>query len=196
MKELILATGNPHKAEEFAELFDSAILKINAAPEKLEVVEDGSTFNENALKKAEAYYNKFKKPVLSDDSGLVVQAIPDELGIYSARFGGEGLTDKDRALHLLEKMAEQTGEGRSAYFVCVLCFYFSPDEIFFFEGRVTGQIGAQYKGEHGFGYDPVFIPEKHDGEASMAELPEWKQLNSHRASACKKASSFFKSGQN
>lgn len=133
---LILASGNAHKAEEFADLFDSEILNISAAANKLEVVEDGDSFQANALIKAQAYYLQFKKPVLADDSGLVVTALPGELGIHSARFGGEGLGDPERAALLLERLKDAT--DRSAYFVCQLCFYFSPKEIYFFEGRLTG----------------------------------------------------------
>ncbi len=186
----ILASGNSHKAEEFNELFDSAILQVESAPEKVAVVEDGTTFSENALKKCLGYFEKFKQPVLADDSGLVVNAIPNELGIHSARFGGDGLDDKGRAELLLQKM--QGIEDRSAYFICVLCFYFSEDEYYFFEGRVHGGIGTEYRGEHGFGYDPVFIPEGLDGVKTLAELPEWKNLNSHRSKASKHAQTFFR----
>ena len=186
----ILASGNSHKAQEFNELFDTSILQVESAPEKVDVVEDGSTFSENALKKCLGYYKKFKQPVLADDSGLVVGALPDELGIYSARFGGEGLSDKDRAELLLKKM--DGIKNREAYFLCVLCFYFGEDEYYFFEGRVHGSIGTEYRGEHGFGYDPVFIPEGLEGKATLAELPDWKKDNSHRAKASKHAQTFFR----
>lgn len=194
MLNLILASGNAHKAEEFAKIFDQEVLKVSAASEKLEVVEDGETFNANALLKAKAYYEKFKTPVLADDSGLCVEALPDDLGIHSARFGGEGLTDKERALLLLEKMKGQA--KRSAYFVCVLCFYLGPDEYYFFEGRVEGNIGDEYKGDHGFGYDPVFKPLGDHNEKTLAELPEWKDENSHRAKACFHAEKFFRERAN
>lgn len=188
-KEFLLATGNPHKAEEFNELFPSEVLNIQSAPEKLEVVEDGKTFHDNALLKAKAYHQKFGGPVLADDSGLVVNAIPEELGIHSARFGGDGLSDKDRALLLLDKIKEH--EDRSAYFVCVLCFYVNENEIYFFEGRVEGKIGPDYVGETGFGYDPVFIPTDGKDELTMAQLSEWKNIHSHRAVASRYALEFF-----
>jgi len=188
MLEFILATGNPHKAKEFQVLLSA--VKVSAAPEKLEVDETGKTFSENALLKAEAYYQKFKAPVLADDSGLVVDALPGELGIYSARYGGAGLDDKGRALKLLEALEGKDESERQAHFVCHLCFYFSPGEIFFFEGRVDGQIGEQYVGEHGFGYDPVFHP-KAKPEVTMAQVPEWKDQHSHRAEACRHAEAFF-----
>ena len=187
MIDLILASGNAHKAEEFAELFSPKIITVKAAPEKLEVAETGESYFENALIKAQAYYEKFKRPVLADDSGLTVEGLPGELGIFSARFGGEGLTDKGRALLLLKKLSI----NRSAYFTCVLCFYLSPKEIFYFEGRMRGKIANEYRGETGFGYDPVFIPDDHAGEQTIAELAEWKNKNSHRAVAAQLAQKFF-----
>ncbi len=190
VNKFILATGNAHKAEEFSKIFDMNILEISAAPEKLEVIEDGLTFHENALKKAEAFYRKYKMPILSDDSGICVQALPHELGIYSARFGGEGLTDKDRAMLLLEKLEDQ--KDRSAYFVCVLCFYIDENNIYFFEGRMDGEVSKAYVGEQGFGYDPVFKPLAHDSDKTIAELAQWKDDNSHRAKACKQAEIFFR----
>ncbi|MBH48413.1 MAG: non-canonical purine NTP pyrophosphatase [Halobacteriovorax sp.] len=185
----ILASGNAHKAEEFAELLSPEIVKVEAAEQKLDVVEDGESFQANALLKAQAYYQKFKVPVMADDSGLVVEALPGELGIHSARFGGEGLSDTDRVNLLLEKL--KGVEERSAYFVCQLCCYFSPKEIYFFEGRLSGEIGHAPKGEHGFGYDPVFIPTKAGADVSFASDPEFKAKYSHRAVACQHAQSFF-----
>ena len=187
MINVILASGNAHKAEEFNELFSPLIISVKAASEKLSVDEAGTSYFENALLKATAYYEKFKIPVLADDSGLEVEGLPGELGIYSARFGGENLSDKARAHLLLEKL----GANRNAYFTCVLCFYFSPSEIFYFEGRMKGSIAHAYKGEGGFGYDPVFIPEEHEGEKTLAELPEWKNKHSHRAIAASLAQKFF-----
>jgi XTP/dITP diphosphohydrolase len=187
--QLILASGNAHKAEEFAELFSPAVVTIKAAAEKLEVAETGVSYFENALLKAQAYYEKFKIPILADDSGLTVEELPEELGVQSARFGGDGLTDKDRALLLLKKLTDK--ENRNAHFTCVLCFYLNPKEIYYFEGRMKGKIGLSYQGTAGFGYDPVFIPDDHAGDATVAELPEWKNKNSHRALAVTLAQKFF-----
>ena len=187
--EFILASGNAHKALEFSELFDSAVLKVSAAPEKLDVEETGTSYFENAFLKAKAYYDQFKKPVLADDSGLTVATLPDELGIYSARFGGVGLTDRDRAELLLKKLEGQA--NREAFFTCVLCFYLNEKEIFYFEGRLPGSIGYSYRGETGFGYDPVFIPTGVPGEQTVAELGYWKNKNSHRSVAVGLAQKFF-----
>ncbi|MBY0414899.1 MAG: non-canonical purine NTP pyrophosphatase [Bdellovibrionales bacterium] len=188
--ELILASSNAHKAEEFSELFDPKLVTVKPAPSKIEVEEDGASYFENALLKARAYYEKFKIPVIADDSGLNVQALPNELGLHSARFGGEGLSDQDRAMLLLKKMDGVT--NREAFFSCVLCVYFSEKEIFYFEGRMNGSIGYSYRGSTGFGYDPVFIPaEKADEGLTVAELHEWKQKNSHRAVAVGFAQKFL-----
>ena len=188
--QFILASGNAHKAEEFSELLNPEVIVVSAASDKLEVIEDGKSFQANALLKAKAYFDQYKKPVLADDSGLVVNALPGELGIHSARFGGEGLSDQQRYELLLEKLKAQA--DRKAYFVCVLCFYFSPESIFFFEGRLQGEIGHEAKGGHGFGYDPVFVPTKLADGKSIAEDPNFKAKYSHRAVACQQAESFFK----
>ena len=190
MIELILASSNAHKALEFSELFDPKIISVRPATTKIEVVEDGETYFENALLKARAYYDKFKLPVIADDSGLSVAALPNELGLHSARFGGDGLSDKDRAELLLIKLDGVA--NREAYFSCVLCVYFSPSEIFYFEGRMGGVVGYTYRGSTGFGYDPVFIPtEKIEEGLTIAELDEWKQKNSHRAVATALAQKFL-----
>lgn len=190
MNSFILASGNAHKAEEFKELFHG-VISISPAPKTLEVDETGKTFTENAFLKARAYFETYGMPALADDSGLVVEALPDILGVQSARFAPELPDYKDKGKKLIELL--QNKENRSAYFVCVLCFYCSPDEVYFFEGRVHGSIGSELKGDHGFGYDPVFIPERKEEDGkSLAELPEWKNEFSHRAKASQAALNFFK----
>ena len=191
MLDLLLASGNAHKAKELSVLLDKNLFSITAATEKLEVEEDGETYTENAFLKADSYFEKFKVPVISDDSGLTVDALPGEMGIHSARFGGEGLTNNDRVELLLEKLKDVEDELRSAYFTCVLSVYLSPEQVFFFEGRLDGFIGREMCGTDGFGYDPVFKPRGREG-ATLAMIPEWKQINSHRALACHAAQKFFK----
>jgi XTP/dITP diphosphohydrolase len=190
MKEFILASGNPHKALEFKDLFQG-ILNVYPAPKTLDVDETGKTFTENAFLKAKAYFDTFGVPSLADDSGLVVNALPDLLGVHSARFAPDCTTYESKCRKLIELL--QSKEDRSAYFISVLCFYFSPDEVYFFEGRVQGEIGSSLKGDHGFGYDPIFIPERKEQDGkSLAEIPEWKNEFSHRAKASKAALDFFK----
>lgn len=188
----ILASSNPHKAEEFKVLFDKEIILIEASKENIEVEETGNTFVDNSLLKAKTYYDKFKKPVMADDSGLVVESLPEDLGVKTARFGGPGLSARERCELLLKKLQEKSGFDREAYFICCLCFYLSPTEIFFFEGRIYGSIGFEYKGEHGFGYDPIFVPKELKTGETLAEVPAWKDQNSHRALACQYAQKFFK----
>ena len=190
MTSFLLASGNAHKAQEFKELFQG-VLTVNSAPKTLEVEETGKTFSENAFLKARAYYDTYKVPALADDSGLVIAALPDILGVQSARFAPELSDYADKCKKLIELL--QNKENKNAYFVCVLCFYLSPDEVYFFEGRVHGVIGNELKGDHGFGYDPVFIPaRKEEDGKSLAELPDWKNEFSHRAKASQSALQFFK----
>lgn len=168
----MLASGNTHKAQELFRYL-SPSLTVQTAPETLAVKEDGKSFEENAFKKAACYFQHFKHPTLADDSGLTVEALSDELGIRSARFGGEGLDDHRRSLLLLEKLKNKS--NRKAYFVSYLCFYLSPEEVFFFEGRLDGVISEQLQGDHGFGYDPVFIPKKgHNWSGKTSILTEAK----------------------
>lgn len=190
MTSFLLASGNAHKADEFKELF-MGTLTIHPAPKTLEVDETGKTFTENAFLKARAYFDTYKTPALADDSGLIVEALPDILGVQSARFAPELSSYADKCKKLIELL--EGHPDRSAYFVCVLCFYISPDEVYFFEGRVHGSIGFELKGDQGFGYDPIFIPERKEQDGlSLAQLPEWKNEFSHRAKASQSALQFFK----
>jgi XTP/dITP diphosphohydrolase len=186
----ILASSNKHKVEELNILFENAKINISPAPEKLEVIEDGKSFQENAYKKAKAYFDKFKSPSLADDSGLVLPIKPDILGIHSARYAPEFSDYKDKNNKLIEELKEVAHIDRVAYFVCYFCFYISDSEVYFFEGRVHGQIAQQISGTDGFGYDPIFLPDGQEGK-SMAEVSDWKMANSHRAKACFGAIKFF-----
>lgn len=188
--DFILASTNAHKVTELNELFKDSKLKILSPPEKMEVIEDGKTFQENALIKAKAYFDKFQRPSLADDSGLVIPARTDILGIYSARYAPEAFDQAEKNKLLLQDIKDLAGEDRAAYFVCYFCFYISESEVYFFEGRVHGSIGHEIQGSEGFGYDPVFLPEGQNG-ASMAQVMDWKMQNSHRAKACQSALDFF-----
>jgi XTP/dITP diphosphohydrolase len=191
VKTFLLASGNSHKAQEFKELFERKII-VNAAPGTLEVNESGNTFAENALLKAKAYFDAYKVPTFADDSGLVLEAFPELLGIKSARFAPELENYSEKCARLLDLYKEKRTASRSAYFICVLCFYVSDDEYYFFEGRVHGTIAESIRGTHGFGYDPIFIPERKENDGlTLAELPEWKNEFSHRAKACRSALAFF-----
>lgn len=189
--KFLLASGNAHKVEEFKILYEGAPLEVEVASEQLDIEETGETFMENALLKAKAYYEKFGSPVLSDDSGLTVEALPNLLGVKSARFAPELESQSLKNQKLLELL--EGVENRRAYFTAVLCFYINPDEIYFFEGVLSGSISKVISGEKGFGYDPLFIG---DGrEQSLAEDIDWKHLNSHRAKAVASSIDFFKNAR-
>ena len=191
MREFVLASSNSHKAQEFAELFAEK-LKIVPAPSSIEVEETGITYLENALIKARCYSEKFKTAALADDSGLTIEALPDILGVQSARFLPEVPNYRLKCEEILKRLEGVPESKRQAYFTCVLCFYQSQDEVFFFEGRVHGVIGTAYRGDHGFGYDPIFIPTRNEMDGkTLAELPDWKNLNSHRAKAALAALKFY-----
>jgi XTP/dITP diphosphohydrolase len=192
MISFILASGNAHKAEEFRELFKNTI-SVNPAPKTLEVAENGKTFYENAFSKAQAYFNTYQVPTIADDSGLVIEAMPELLGVQTALFANELPAYQDRCQKILQVIEEKQITNNKAYFVCVLCFYLSADEFYFFEGRVHGEIAEEIRGEKGFGYDPIFIPERKENDGkTLAQLPEWKNEFSHRAKAVRSALDFFK----
>ena len=189
--KFILASSNKHKVEELNFLFSESKIQVTSPSNKLEVVEDGQTFQENAFKKARAYFDEFKSPALADDSGLVIPARADILGIKSARYAPEFESYTQKNEILLKDITNLKGDERTAYFVCYFCFYVSSDEVYYFEGRVHGVIAAESSGENGFGYDPIFIPNGHT--KSLADLSEWKMGNSHRAKASQGAIRFFDS---
>jgi XTP/dITP diphosphohydrolase len=189
--KFILASSNAHKASEFATLFKNNI-EIDCAPSALDVDETGESFFENSFLKAKAYFEKFKSPTMADDSGLIIVERPNLLGVQTANYAPEFKEYRQRCEKLLNEISGLAYEKRQAYFVCVLCFYVSHDEHYFFEGRVHGTIGQSYRGENGFGYDPIFIPDRAENDAkTLAELPDWKDQNSHRAKAVQGALKFF-----
>lgn len=183
---LLLATSNKGKIEELRAFFRLKQSPLQCVgPEDLgkaapEVEENGSTYRANALLKAEAYERLFKVPVLADDSGLEVEALNDAPGIFSARFGGEGLTWPQRWEALYKKLHPRP-EPWAARFRCVLCYY-DGTVPWYTEGTVEGFLLSGPRGGEGFGYDPIFLcPElgKTFGEATASE----KDRVSHRAKA-------------
>lgn len=183
IKEAVLATRNKGKVSEFSELLVGVVgnvISLNDLDNPPEVVEDGETFRDNALKKARTIAQFSDLPALADDSGLSVEALRGNPGVYSARFAGEGATDQEN----YEKLLDQLGEdpNRRAKFVCVLALVFPDGSEIVAEGECQGMITDGPRGEGGFGYDPVFyVPEK---AKTMAELPpEVKNALSHRARA-------------
>ncbi len=181
--EIVLATGNKGKIREFSGLLEGVfgrIISLNDLESPRDVLEDGETFKENALKKARAIAAYSGLPALADDSGLVVDSLGGRPGVYSARYAGEGATDRDNIAKLLTELSGI--EGRKARFVCVLALASPDGEEITAEGTCEGVILTEPRGEGGFGYDPVFyLPEL---GKTMAELPpEKKNTLSHRARA-------------
>ena len=185
MTEIIFATGNAGKAREVAMMFADMDIKVQTLKEAgidVEVIEDGKTFMENAVIKAKTIAEHTDKIVLADDSGLVIDYLNGEPGIYSARYMGEDTSYDIKNNNLLERMEGVPEQERSARFVCAMAAVMPDGEIVETEGVMEGIIGYKLAGENGFGYDPIFyLPEF---AASSAEIsPEQKNAVSHRGKA-------------
>ncbi len=184
--ELLFATGNLHKVDEVKNILNSEVFKILSLaefPDIPEIEETGKTFEENAFLKAGTIFKKFNIPVIADDSGLVVEQLNGAPGIFSSRYAGENATDEDNNKKLLEEL-ENFPEPHFAKFVCFAVFFDGKNKITA-EGELHGKIVKESKGVHGFGYDPIFVPE--GSTKTLAEfLPEEKNKISHRAKAFKK----------
>ncbi len=185
---LVLASKNQGKIREIeTSLVIPALTyrSLNDFPDLPEVIEDGFSFLENALKKARTISESLHLPVLADDSGLAVDALQGAPGIYSARFAGERATDQENIEKLLFLLDGVPETKRTARFVCVLVLYLPSGEWFQAEGTCEGRIALVPEGDQGFGYDPVFyLP---DFQKTMAQIPlETKNRISHRARALEK----------
>jgi len=182
--ELIFCSGNKHKAAEM-QLLMPAWLEVKSMREVgvlEEIVENGSTFAENALIKARYVSQKTGLSVFSDDSGLVVDSLNGAPGIFSARYAGPNATSVDNVHKLLSELKGES--NRKAHFICVIALIYNKKEILF-EGRVDGLIKQEIAGEGGFGYDPVFVPVGYN--QTFAELDAAvKSKISHRALAVRK----------
>lgn len=181
---LFLATRNRHKTAEIQTMLGSGVVVRDATeiPELPEIEETGTTFEANARLKAEGISVHLSGLILADDSGLEVDALGGEPGIYSARYAGPGCTDLQNTKLVLEKMESVPQEKRSARFRCVLAVARDGKTIATFDGTVEGRLTTEITGEGGFGYDPIFIPEGY--EKTFGELSsEVKHSMSHRARA-------------
>lgn len=195
MKKLIVATGNAHKVKEFDSLLagcDFAVCSAEICGGMPDVVEDGDTFAANARIKALALRSLAPERawVVSDDSGLEVDALGGAPGIYSARYAGEAASDLDNLNKLVAELGKLPDMDRDARFRCVLCLIDPGGSEQFFEGTCEGSITPKPSGFEGFGYDPVFVP---NGYAhSFAQLGEaTKSQLSHRALAVGAMRSFL-----
>ncbi|WP_116073837.1 XTP/dITP diphosphatase [Priestia megaterium] len=188
MREIIIATKNAGKVKDFETLFSPKGFKVKSLldfPEIEDVEETGVTFAENATLKAEAISSALNKPVIADDSGLAVDALNGEPGVYSARYAGENKDDNANIEKVLQKLNDVPFEKRTARFHCALAIAVPGKRTEIVEGTCEGHILEEKRGENGFGYDPIFFVEK--WRCSMAELTkEQKNQISHRANALKK----------
>ena len=186
--EMILGTRNHGKIAEFRSLFKGLYIRLLSFydfPDVSPVLEDGKTFRENAEKKAKAIAKATGRIAVSDDSGLEVDFLDSVPGVFSARFAGERATDRENARKVLKMLDGVPWEKRDARFVCVICAATPKGKTISAEGVCKGKISFEMRGSHGFGYDPIFVPNGHT--LTMAEMdPDLKNKVSHRADAMKK----------
>jgi len=184
-RRIIFATGNEHKMIEIRQILGDLgweILSMKEAGMEVDIVEDGTTFEENALIKAKAVAACCDDIVLADDSGLEIDYLNKEPGIYSSRYAGEDTSYDIKNQMLLDRLQGVPREQRTARFVCAVAAVVPGQEPMVVRGTIEGYIGEQPAGENGFGYDPIFYVE--DLNCSTAELtPEEKNARSHRGNA-------------
>ncbi len=191
MTKMILASSNPHKLREFREILEPLgceVVSQKDAGIDIEPEENGATFEENSAIKARTIYGIAKCAVIADDSGLEVDALGGEPGVYSARYGGT----RDDIAHnylVIKKLEGVPDEKRTARFVCAITYIDSDGSESHFLGKFEGRIGYEMRGEHGFGYDPIFMV----GDISSAEMtPEQKNAVSHRGKALRALAEYIR----
>lgn len=185
-KKLVVSTGNKNKVQEIKEILGDlnieVLTKNDIGIEEFDVVEDGATLEENSIKKAKALAEKTDYMVIADDTGLFVNALNGEPGVYSSRYAGQDGNDKKNCEKLLKNL--EGVEDRNAYFKTVIVLITEDKKVLKAEGICKGMINIDPKGQNGFGYDPLFIPQGFD--KTFAELGhEVKNKISHRALALK-----------
>lgn len=186
---LYLATQNKHKVEELTALLQDhfSVLDLSSLALTEEIPETGKTLNENSLQKARYIAEKFQVSCLADDSGLEVEALGGDPGVYSARYAGEPKDDQANLQLLLQNL--RGNSNRCARFVTVLT-YFAAGTYHSFEGEIQGSIVELPRGTQGFGYDPIFQPEMETRTFAEMTLAE-KNLIAHRARALEKFKNFL-----
>ena len=185
MKDLIFATKNKNKLKEIKEILKGFnVLSMEDVGVNIDVLEDGETFYDNAYKKAYEIMKITNTLTLSDDSGLEIDYLGKEPGVYSSRYLGVDTDYIEKNRIILEKMKDVPEEERTARFVCVICAVFPDGLVLSAKGVIEGVIAYEQKGENGFGYDPIFFVKEHN--MTTAEMPkELKNKISHRALAIK-----------
>lgn len=189
--ELVFATNNQHKLREVQELLGNhfKVLSLSEIGINVDIPEDFDTLQENALQKAQYIYNRTGHSCFADDTGLEVDTLNGEPGVFSARYAGESKSSKDNIKKLLANL--EGVKNRKARFRTVIALIFDKQE-YLFEGEVWGTIIETEQGSDGFGYDPVFLPDGYDN--TFAQMPlELKNRISHRGIAVSKLITFLKS---
>lgn len=183
MKEIVIATGNQHKVQEFKHMLEPLGYQVKCLAdfdEKVEINENGTTFEENAMIKAKTIQKAFNVDVIADDSGLAIDYLDGMPGVYSARFMGEDTDYTTKNNALIEKLKD--ADNRNAQFVCVIAYAKKDGTDMLFRGEVHGEITKEIIGEKGFGYDPIFYyPPFKTTLANVSE--EMKNEVSHRGKA-------------
>lgn len=190
MKQLVFATNNAHKLSEIKQLAGNGFQILSLAEIKCfdEIPETADTLKGNAQQKADYVYQRFGMPCFADDTGLEIEALNGEPGVYSARYAGEKCSFNDNMLKVLDKLKHT--DKRKAVFRTVIC-YVNNNIHYFFEGTVHGVILHEPDGSQGFGYDPIFQPTGYD--KSFARFTtEQKNAISHRGIATRKFIDFLK----
>ena len=187
--KLFFGTGNRHKLDEVVAILGKyfTLKSFLDLPHKIEVIEDQPDFVGNARKKAIKFFNEVQYATIADDTGLEVEALGGQPGVYSARYAGENASDQDNRTKLLNAL--EGINNRAANFKTIIYYKTKHSEIAF-EGVFKGTIALEEKGHNGFGYDPIFIP--HGYTQTLAELdPNEKNKISHRALALQKMKQYF-----
>jgi XTP/dITP diphosphohydrolase len=183
MNKIIFASQNKGKMKEVVQILnglDIEIISLADINEQMEIVEDGDSFEANALIKAKQVYNKFKLPTIADDSGLMVDQLNGAPGIYSARYAGEDGNDKANNKKLIEELKNYS-EPHIAKFVCVAVYY-DGEDVHSAIGEFNGRIIDEEHGSYGFGYDPLFVPDGYSITSAEMKLA-LKNSISHRFNA-------------
>lgn len=185
MKKIIFATGNAGKMKEIREILsdlDAEILSMKEAGVQADIVEDGKTFEENAVIKATAICKLTGEIVLADDSGLEIDYLNKEPGVYSARYMGEDTDYHIKNGNLIGRLAGVPDEKRTARFVCVIAAAFPDGTVKTVRRTMEGRIGYEEKGENGFGYDPIFFLPEYGCTSAELSMEEKNKI-SHRGKA-------------
>lgn len=188
--KLCFATNNKNKIEEVSKLLNKSLLSLEDIGCNVDIPETSETIGGNSMQKARYVWDNFKVCNFADDTGLEIESLDNEPGVLSARYAGEQKNSSDNINLVLSKL--KNTKNRNARFRTVITLILSDDEIYQFEGEVEGKIIEELKGEKGFGYDPIFVPNGYDKTFAEFSLKEKNKI-SHRGIAVRKLVSFLNS---